>query len=136
MMNKSSDWGIIGLGTIGINISINFSRNGIKLSIYNRHVDGLEENVAQNIVKRNKGLKDVLTFDNIESFVKSIKKPRMLNRSISLHQFLINSFIIINFFNNYVFKLISSIFKIIKLIKWRTSRRKKNGRFDFRTMQI
>ena len=77
-MNKFSDWGIIGLGTIGINISINFSRNGIKLSIYNRHVDGLEENVAQNIVKRNKGLKDVLTFDNIESFVKSIKKPRKI----------------------------------------------------------
>ena len=77
-MSKLSDWGIIGLGTIGSNIVINFSRNGFKLSIYNRNLKGLEENVAKNFVKKNDHLKNVLPFDNINFFVKSIKKPRKI----------------------------------------------------------
>ena len=57
---------------------MNFSRNGFKLSIYNRHLKGLEENVAKNFVKINSHLKDILPFDNINFFVKSIKKPRKI----------------------------------------------------------
>jgi 6-phosphogluconate dehydrogenase len=77
-MDKLSDWGIIGLGTIGSNLIINFSRNGFKLSIYNRHLKGLEENIAKNFVKINSHLENVLPFDNINFFVKSIKKPRKI----------------------------------------------------------
>ena len=49
-MDKLSDWGIIGLGTIGSNLIMNFSRNGFKLSIYNRHLKGLEENIAKGFI--------------------------------------------------------------------------------------
>ena len=77
-MAKLSDWGIIGLGTIGSNLAINFSRNGFKLSIYNRNLIGLEENVAKNFVKKNDSLKDVYPFDNLDFFIKSIKKPRKI----------------------------------------------------------
>ena len=77
-MNKLSDWGIIGLGTIGSNLAINFSRNGFKLSVYNRNLVGIEENVAKNFVKKNHYLKDVLPFDNLNYFVNSIKKSRKI----------------------------------------------------------
>ena len=77
-MAKLSDWGIIGLGTIGSNLAINFSRNEFRLSIYNRNLKGLEENVAKNFVKKNDSLKDVIPFDNLDSFVKSLKKPRKI----------------------------------------------------------
>ncbi len=77
-MAKLSDWGIIGLGTIGSNLAMNFSRNGFKLSIYNRNLIGLEENVAKNFLKKNDFLKDVFPFDNLDSFVKSLKKPRKI----------------------------------------------------------
>ena len=77
-MNKLSDWGIIGLGTIGSNLAINFSRNGFKLSVYNRNLVGIEENVAKNFVKKNHYLKDVLPFDNLNFFVNSIKKSRKI----------------------------------------------------------
>ena len=77
-MAKLSDWGIIGLGTIGSNLAINFSRNEFKLSVYNRNLKGIEENVAKNFVKKNDSLKDVIPFDNLDSFVKSLKKPRKI----------------------------------------------------------
>ena len=47
-MKKLSDWGIIGLGIIGSNLAMNFSKKGFKLSVYNRSVKGFEENVAKN----------------------------------------------------------------------------------------
>ena len=34
-MKKLSDWGIIGLGIIGSNLAMNFSKKGFKLSVYN-----------------------------------------------------------------------------------------------------
>ena len=77
-MKKLSDWGIIGLGIIGSNLAINFSKKGFKLSIYNRNIKGLEENVAKNFVKKNQNLKHINPFDNINFFVKSIEKPRKI----------------------------------------------------------
>ena len=51
-MKKLSDWGIIGLGIIGSNLAMNFSKKGFKVSVYNRSIKGLEENVAKNFVKK------------------------------------------------------------------------------------
>ena len=39
--------GIIGLGVMGTSISRNLARNGFSLSLYNRFVKGVEEDVAQ-----------------------------------------------------------------------------------------
>ena len=77
-MKKLSDWGIIGLGVIGSNLAINFSKNGFKLSVYNRNIKGLEENIANNFVKKNQNLTHINPFDNINFFVKSIKRPRKI----------------------------------------------------------
>ena len=77
-MKKLSDWGIIGLGIIGSNLAMNFSKKGFKLSVYNRSIKGLEENVAKNFVKKNNNLKHINPFDNISYFVKSIEKPRKI----------------------------------------------------------
>ena len=52
-MAKLSDWGIIGLGTIGSNLAMNFSRNGFKLSIYNRNLIGLS--LIYNVVNHHHG---------------------------------------------------------------------------------
>ena len=77
-MKKLSDWGIIGLGIIGSNLAMNFSKKEFKLSVYNRSIKGLEENVAKNFVKKNNNLKHINPFDNISYFVKSIEKPRKI----------------------------------------------------------
>ena len=41
-MDKLSDWGIIGLGTIGSNLIMNFSRNGFKTKSLNEILDGMK----------------------------------------------------------------------------------------------
>ena len=41
-----SEFGLLGLGVMGKSLSRNLAKNGFKISIFNRHVEGLEEEVA------------------------------------------------------------------------------------------
>lgn len=76
-LNKSA-FGMIGLGVMGKSLSLNLAKNGIKISIYNRHVSGLEENVALNFKKEYEVLSEALPFDELEGFVNSLQKPRKI----------------------------------------------------------
>lgn len=78
MLNASSSIGIIGLGVMGTSIARNIGRNGYKLSLYNRHVDGKEENVAKNKVLEYDELSESLAFDEMATFVNSISLPRKI----------------------------------------------------------
>ncbi|MDD7913174.1 gluconokinase, GntK/IdnK-type [Polaribacter sp. MSW5] len=46
---KKSEFGLFGLGVMGKNISRNLANKGFNVSLFNRHVVGLEENVAINL---------------------------------------------------------------------------------------
>lgn len=76
-LNKAA-FGMIGLGVMGKSLSLNLAKNGFKISIYNRHVSGLEENVALNFKKEYDVLSDALPFDELEPFVNSLQKPRKI----------------------------------------------------------
>ena len=75
------EFGIIGLGVMGQSIARNAMRKGVALSVYNRHVVGIEENVAQDFVDKY-GLdttsKVPLAFDDMLAFTKSLAKPRKI----------------------------------------------------------
>lgn len=75
---ETSDFGLFGLGVMGKSLSRNFANKGIKMSLFNRHVDGLEENVALNFKNQFKELSLSLPFDDIASFVGSLEVPRKI----------------------------------------------------------
>jgi 6-phosphogluconate dehydrogenase len=70
--------GVIGLGVMGKSLSRNLARNGFKLSIYNRHVDGKEENIAVDLQSAYPELESSLPFDDLAAFVKSLELPRKI----------------------------------------------------------
>ena len=73
-----SQFGLFGLGVMGKSLSRNLANKGFKISIFNRHVDVLEENIAVNFKNEFEELSEALPFDVIESFVKSLQRPRKI----------------------------------------------------------
>lgn len=70
--------GLIGLGVMGKSLSRNLARNGFSLSLYNRHVDGKEENIAVDFKAVYPELEQALPFDDLNKFVQSMKTPRKI----------------------------------------------------------
>ncbi|WP_298778448.1 NADP-dependent phosphogluconate dehydrogenase [uncultured Polaribacter sp.] len=77
LLNKS-EFGLFGLGVMGKSLTRNLANNKVRLSIFNRHVDGVEEDVAKNFKNQFEELSKALPFDSIEPFVKSLEKPRKI----------------------------------------------------------
>jgi 6-phosphogluconate dehydrogenase len=77
-LEKKSEFGLFGLGVMGKSLSRNLAKNGFHISIFNRHVDNVEENVAVNFKNEHPELSNALPFDNIEEFVNSIQAPRKI----------------------------------------------------------
>jgi len=77
-LDASNNFGLFGLGVMGKSLSRNLAANGIKLSIFNRHKAGVEENVAKNFKSQHEELSNVLAFDQIDQFVNSIQRPRKI----------------------------------------------------------
>ena len=77
IFNKS-EFGLFGLGVMGKSLSRNLARNGFNISIYNRHVAGLEENVAIDFKKGYEELSTAQAFDDIADFVHSLQAPRKI----------------------------------------------------------
>lgn len=75
---KKSEFGLIGLGVMGKSLSRNLASKGINLSFFNRHVEGKEENVAIDFKNEFTELSNSFPFDNMESFVNSLQKPRKI----------------------------------------------------------
>ncbi|WP_430412654.1 NADP-dependent phosphogluconate dehydrogenase [Kordia sp.] len=77
-LTNKSEIGVFGLGIMGKSLSRNFANNDFKVSLFNRHVDGIEENVAKNFKNQYGELSTAVAFDNIASFVASLKVPRKI----------------------------------------------------------
>ena len=75
---SKSDFGLLGLGVMGKSLSRNLSRNGFKISMYNRHVEGTEEQVAKKFKSQFTELSNATSFDDIASFVDSLHRPRKI----------------------------------------------------------
>ncbi len=73
-----SQLGIFGLGTMGTGLSRNLALNGFVLSLYNRHIRGLEENVAAIAISTHEELSQARGFDDLKSFVDSLESPRVI----------------------------------------------------------
>ncbi|MCL4123181.1 UNVERIFIED_CONTAM: hypothetical protein GTU68_025880 [Idotea baltica] len=63
---------------MGKSICRNLARNGFDISMYNRHVEGVEENIAKNFKTEIAELSTTLAFDNLQEFVNSLQKPRKI----------------------------------------------------------
>ena len=63
---------------MGTNLSRNLGRNGFSLSLYNRHLDGIEENVAKQAIATFEELKNAQGFDDMSTFVQSLDSPRVI----------------------------------------------------------
>lgn len=73
-----SEFGLVGLGVMGKSLSRNLARNGFKISMFNRHVNETEENVAINFKSEYDELKESEAFDSIPEFVNSLQQPRKI----------------------------------------------------------
>ncbi|MEX2594023.1 MAG: NADP-dependent phosphogluconate dehydrogenase [Anditalea sp.] len=77
-VENQSEFGIIGMGVMGKSLALNLADKGIPLSIYNRHVAGLEERVAKLIVEESSHLTNIQGFDYLVDFVDSLSLPRKI----------------------------------------------------------
>lgn len=73
-----SEFGLLGLGVMGKNLCRNLANHGFKISMFNRHVEGTEEDVAIDFKNEHVELASTLPFDNFQKFVNSIEKPRKI----------------------------------------------------------
>ena len=79
VLTSKSEFGLFGLGVMGKSLSRNLANKGFKISIFNRHVDGVEENVAVNFKNEFKEeLSEATAFDDIAAFVNSLQSPRKI----------------------------------------------------------
>lgn len=77
LMNKS-EFGLFGLGVMGKSLCRNLANNGFKISMFNRHVDDVEVDVAKNFKEQYSELSTALPFDNLPAFVSSLQEPRRI----------------------------------------------------------
>jgi len=77
-MGVKSEFGLFGLGVMGKSLSRNLAQKGFNISIFNREVKGVEEDVAKNFKKNHKELETSQAFSDIEAFVHSLQTPRKI----------------------------------------------------------
>jgi 6-phosphogluconate dehydrogenase len=75
---NKSEFGLIGLGVMGKSLSRNLASNGFSLSIFNRHIQDSEEDIALNLKKEFPELSNTMPFDDLLAFVNSLQKPRKI----------------------------------------------------------
>ncbi|WP_203460641.1 NADP-dependent phosphogluconate dehydrogenase [Lacinutrix sp. WUR7] len=76
-MDKSA-FGLFGLGVMGKSLCRNLAKNGFKIAMFNRHVDGVEVDVAKNFKANYSELSDASAFDDISAFVNALQTPRKI----------------------------------------------------------
>jgi 6-phosphogluconate dehydrogenase len=68
--------GLFGLGVMGKSLAINLATKGIHVSVFNRHVEGVEVDIAKDFAKENAGVYNFPWFDDLKAFVDSLATPR------------------------------------------------------------
>ncbi|WP_375418366.1 NADP-dependent phosphogluconate dehydrogenase [uncultured Hymenobacter sp.] len=74
----AAEFGLIGLGVMGRSLALNLAEKGVRLALYNRHVPGLEEGVAEKVVTENAALGELHAFDELPAFVTALARPRKI----------------------------------------------------------
>ncbi|QHI35366.1 6-phosphogluconate dehydrogenase, decarboxylating [Kordia antarctica] len=74
----TSEFGLFGLGVMGKSLCRNLATNGFKISMFNRHVEGVEEDIAKNFKAQHSELDQAEAFDDISSFINSLQTPRKI----------------------------------------------------------
>lgn len=77
-LSAKSQFGLFGLGVMGKSLCRNLANNGFKISMFNRHVEGIEEDVAKNFKDQFSELSNSEAFDDISAFVNSLQTPRKI----------------------------------------------------------
>lgn len=77
LMN-TSEFGLFGLGVMGKSLCRNLANNGFKITMFNRHVDGVEVDIAKNFKTNYPELSEASAFDDISAFVASLQTPRKI----------------------------------------------------------
>ena len=75
---SKSEFGLFGLGVMGKSLCRNLANKGFKISMYNRHVDGVEVDVAKNFKAEFSELSNASAFNDISAFVNSLQQPRRI----------------------------------------------------------
>ncbi|WP_018477898.1 NADP-dependent phosphogluconate dehydrogenase [Pontibacter roseus] len=71
-----SEFGVIGLGVMGKSLALNLAGHGVSVSMFNRHVAGKEEGIAEQVIRENPSFTNIKGFDQLDEFVQSLEKPR------------------------------------------------------------
>ena len=74
-VSKANDIGVIGMGKMGKNLSLNLSSKGFSVSAYNREIKGEEESIAADFAKKNKEF-NLTPFNTLPKFIRSLASPR------------------------------------------------------------
>ena len=77
-LERKSEFGLFGLGVMGKSLCRNLANNGFKISMFNRHVDGLEVDIAKKFKSEFPELSSASAFDDISSFVNTLQQPRRI----------------------------------------------------------
>ncbi|MGJ8593195.1 MAG: NADP-dependent phosphogluconate dehydrogenase [Aquaticitalea sp.] len=77
-LEHKAEFGLFGLGVMGKSLARNLAQKGFKISMFNRHIDKTEEDIAKNFKNEFEQLSSAFAFDNIESFVNSLEVPRKI----------------------------------------------------------
>lgn len=80
---EATEFGVYGLGVMGKSIARNLAQKKVKLSLYNRHVAGSEEKVAETLKTQHQELSKAQTFDEAKAFVNSLQRPRKILLMVS-----------------------------------------------------
>jgi len=70
--------GIIGLGVMGKSLALNMAGNNFSVAAYNRREGEVEKNIAQNFADRNSDAYKFHAYDDLKSFVFSLKPPKKI----------------------------------------------------------
>jgi 6-phosphogluconate dehydrogenase len=74
---KQSNFGVIGLGVMGSNLSLNIAEKGHQLSVYNRS-EGNEINIIRDFLNDHSDFRNIAGFTDLSTFVNSLKTPRKI----------------------------------------------------------
>ncbi|NER18516.1 NADP-dependent phosphogluconate dehydrogenase [Spongiivirga citrea] len=78
IITNKTEFGLIGLGVMGKSLCRNLANNGFNISMYNRHVDEKEVDIAKDFKAEFPVFKNSLAFDNLGNFVASMQQPRKI----------------------------------------------------------
>jgi 6-phosphogluconate dehydrogenase len=63
---------------MGTNLARNFAKKGITLALYNRYVQGSEEQIALKRTQTYPELKEALAFESLSQFINTLEQPRKI----------------------------------------------------------